>query len=842
MLDPGQREFVVSGLQPADTAGALTARHSVAALAAHFQPVGEQLEQPGEAARARASADEEAMKRVLARDEDVQLLGGARRLAAGPASAPNGAPKPLSPAKKGASATAPGSHASTGAAAARKPVSPSNALSPASSTVRAAGYLALQPTSDALQPSINRPSINSADGSAQPMSTAARKLSLQLEATGMLSAVRAQLHAAVFGALASGGGSAAGALTGYGSGLPDAHVARLPADSAAELAAAGLVLDFLEHFQLGNTLAVARSEAAWPTGCAEAAAAAASGPDLSSSLKNGAERPLLVRMLEARAPEWDWRLDPAYTQQQQQPRCSVAGMGREGGSIGEASSTLAGLPLDVHSSSLVDRNLNPGPAPASFQSAALFQSATEAVRQRAGLPSLQPIVFSRTHAGGSGRDLKKLNQDAHFVLKRQCRDDDEDIGPFAGGARARAIVAVGVFDGHGTAHGHVASSAAREAVELAIERSGFVAALETDAAGTMHALFLEANEAAVEAMNLQPGVLRQGTGRRSLLLQRVDDEEGEEGSYLDVVDGGTTASLVILLDGRWLYTAAVGDSSGLLISNSGTSAGWVGGADSASSRNGTGGATHTGTHGRAGAAGTPVTNSSNGRAAAITNSGVFKSGGADFKRLSGGVKGGAEGCAVATPLWRDHTPLDEGEFLRMHGQGARFVYDVPSLFDGDDQQRPVWALDRPTNRARVSVRAESRARQQGVACKSVRGELSTLVLSPPSERFSQIGLTVTRSLGDVYMHSFGVSAIPEVHVFDLLEDASDRSADEVSIVVATDGMWDLWTHEHVADSMWACDARAFERFCEDTRAEGERKFGNASDNFSVVLLRVPLLP
>ncbi|KAJ1619152.1 hypothetical protein T492DRAFT_890842 [Pavlovales sp. CCMP2436] len=262
MLDPGQREFVVSGLQvqllrggptgvphaghpcgqPADTAGALTARHSVAALAAHFQPVGEQLEQPGEAARARASADEEAMKRVLARDEDVQLLGGARRLAAGPASAPNGAPKPLSPAKKGASATAPGSHASTGAAAARKPVSPSNALSPASSTVRAAGYLALQPTSDALQPSINRPSINSADGSAQPMSTAARKLSLQLEATGMLSAVRAQLHAAVFGALASGGGSAAGALTGYGSGLPDAHVARLPADSAAELAAAGLVL------------------------------------------------------------------------------------------------------------------------------------------------------------------------------------------------------------------------------------------------------------------------------------------------------------------------------------------------------------------------------------------------------------------------------------------------------------------------------------------------------------------------------------------------------------------------------------------------------------------------
>lgn len=129
------------------------------------------------------------------------------------------------------------------------------------------------------------------------------------------------------------------------------------------------------------------------------------------------------------------------------------------------------------------------------------------------------------------------------------------------------------------------------------------------------------------------------------------------------------------------------------------------------------------------------------------------------------------------------------------------------------------------------------------------------MLSPPSERFSQIGLTVTRSLGDVYMHSFGVSPEPEVHVLDLHEPARGSAASasrgraappgsaaesEVAIVLGTDGMWDLWTHEHVADALWACDGRAFDAFCEATRAEGERKFGEASDNITTVVIRVAL--
>jgi hypothetical protein len=201
--------------------------------------------------------------------------------------------------------------------------------------------------------------------------------------------------------------------------------------------------------------------------------------------------------------------------------------------------------------------------------------------------------------------------------------------------------------------------------------------------------------------------------------------------------------------------------------------------------------------------------------------------------------------------------------LRTAGSGALFVYDLPSLFDSEDQQRPVWAVDRDSGRVRLSAREEARACAMGVACKSVRGELSTLVLSPPSERFSSIGLTVTRSLGDVFMHGFGVTPVPEVHALDLVQPirrfgsedglsgagAGGRAlanggrsagAAEVTIVVGTDGMWDLWTHEHIADTLWACDERAFDDFCEATRAEGERKFGEASDNFTLVVVRIAL--
>jgi hypothetical protein len=43
-----------------------------------------------------------------------------------------------------------------------------------------------------------------------------------------------------------------------------------------------------------------------------------------------------------------------------------------------------------------------------------------------------------------------------------------------------------------------------------------------------------------------------------------------------------------------------------------------------------------------------------------------------------------------------------------------------------------------------------------------------------------------------------------------------------------------------ADRLWACDACAFDEFVEATRAEGERKFGEASDNFTLAVVRVAM--
>lgn len=172
------------------------------------------------------------------------------------------------------------------------------------------------------------------------------------------------------------------------------------------------------------------------------------------------------------------------------------------------------------------------------------------------------------------------------------------------------------------------------------------------------------------------------------------------------------------------------------------------------------------------------------------------------------------------------------------------MYDHPRLFDSEANQLPVWQLDRLGGRPRVGGREEARARADGVAAKSVRGELSTLILSPPSDKYSQIGLTVTRSLGDVYMHSFGVSPEPEVHVRDLLELAplDPGGTAEAVLVVASDGVWDLWAHEDVARALWACDSRTFAAFCERTRAEGVERFGEASDNLTLIAARVTVAP
>ena len=59
------------------------------------------------------------------------------------------------------------------------------------------------------------------------------------------------------------------------------------------------------------------------------------------------------------------------------------------------------------------------------------------------------------------------------------------------------------------------------------------------------------------------------------------------------------------------------------------------------------------------------------------------------------------------------------------------------------------------------------AEVHGTPAKNKRGDLPTILLSPEEKGFDPQSLAMTRSIGDLYMQSFGVTWEPEVISTDL---------------------------------------------------------------------------
>mmetsp|Transcript_69798 Transcript_69798/g.115924 ORF Transcript_69798/g.115924 Transcript_69798/m.115924 type:complete len:698 (+) Transcript_69798:40-2133(+) len=148
-------------------------------------------------------------------------------------------------------------------------------------------------------------------------------------------------------------------------------------------------------------------------------------------------------------------------------------------------------------------------------------------------------MFEYTHRGGSGNGPKE-NQDAYFIMKI----DDNNF-------------AFGVLDGHGGDYGRVASQAATAAMKTFL-RDNFtrVRAKPTE---VMTECFQVGHDAIYEAVKGQDGVSKD---ERGLLV--ADFGEGGDTVELDAVDGGSTASIAVVIDGHQLVYAAVGDSAGIL--------------------------------------------------------------------------------------------------------------------------------------------------------------------------------------------------------------------------------------------------------------------------------------
>ena len=337
-----------------------------------------------------------------------------------------------------------------------------------------------------------------------------------------------------------------------------------------------------------------------------------------------------------------------------------------------------------------------------------------------------------THEGGGG-GLHKENQDVYFT----CQPSE-------------GILVYGVFDGHGQHHGKLAAEVASRTVKEYLTANA--ARLRTsEAESTLRVAFESAHTAVRNALLRCANTVAVGP----LVVERledVDDDGNGTGRFRwDAADGGTTATVAVMIDGTRLVLATVGDSSVALLGL------------------------------RRGAAAK--------RGTLVDPSG----GGGSSSSASEAVE------ADCVLLMEEHSPTNLREYLRLlklpEARPLRFVYDCPdgvriNIFTSPQE----GVLD---GGVRLDDDAEQRADQLGCGVKNARGELATVIVVPeghvrvPAEVSASAGIpiggfsggvvnvdehsmTMTRSIGDLYAHTLGMLATPETRVIANLKEEASR--------------------------------------------------------------------
>lgn len=354
------------------------------------------------------------------------------------------------------------------------------------------------------------------------------------------------------------------------------------------------------------------------------------------------------------------------------------------------------------------------------------------------------------------------------------------------------------------------------------------------------------------------------------------------------VHGGTTATVLIVLDGRRLIVSNVGDSTAI-IAGLGTEGAlrpideWIptaGGAPVGLPAPATGasqgaGASASGGAGAAGAvgessslppiatlpvafgavAGAPATSS-----CSFSPAEPLSAGAAAYVPVPGAVS------SSYMELSADHSPESPSEFRRMqrfrpapNGEDRPellFVYDTlsasklacPSIF----APAPGGAVGDPAGSQLGLVKTE-----RGAYYKNVRCEWATLVATPPTASF-QDALAFTRSLGDLHLQAYGVSHEPETWWMELTAPAMAAAAaarggskalvsHPTAIVLASDGIWDNWKFEEVAAfalqperlarvGATGSALSATAELMAENLERGHANFGSSADNMTALTL------
>ncbi len=201
-------------------------------------------------------------------------------------------------------------------------------------------------------------------------------------------------------------------------------------------------------------------------------------------------------------------------------------------------------------------------------------------------------------------------------------------------------------------------------------------------------------------------------------------------------------------------------------------------------------------------------------------------------------------------LVEEHSPTNLPEYVRMQalpsGPRLKFVYDCPDFEEFD-----IFS-NNAAGKAQLDADALRQADEHNVMLKNPRDDRFTLViipgetikLSPQQTNGGEGGaasgpgagetttvveeqaITMTRSLGDFYAHHHGVTWEPETRVLPL-DRIAGRKWREPLLVLASDGVWDLWAFDQVAEELISPDnadpslmATRCADFCEKTRAKG----------------------
>lgn len=384
-----------------------------------------------------------------------------------------------------------------------------------------------------------------------------------------------------------------------------------------------------------------------------------------------------------------------------------------------------------------------------------------------------------------------------------------------------SAMVLGVFDGHGKEAGRDAALAAKDFFKAhfqSMTRSDYEA-LEQNPQRVFSSMFSSCHDAiksVLKAVYERRGFTVQEKDGYVVKSQAIDQEHS-------CVRGGTTASIVVILDGgRKIWTANVGDSSVVL------------------------GAKHDGVR---------IKRSdllelqeeedaeSNGLEATSTDLKSKSSAAASVKNLPSSTR--------IVMLTGDHSPDNQREFLRARAFRAsdsdRNEPELRFLFDSSDpraKRKSIFRVD--------SESGELTQSEKGDYLKNVRDEWATLVATPLESPFPD-SLAFTRSLGDFHMHAYGVSCEPSVCELSLeriaqralfggrhsnqdhededdamtsddnnsepgssgfgchLDEDEKHSALEFMLVAASDGVWDNWKFDELFQFLNASDEKRARR-------------------------------